>query len=285
MREVDAPVAIVTGASSGIGEAAARCLARAGFRVALAARRGELLEAIGKAISEAGGSALPVPTDLADESATARLVARTLEAFNRVDVLVNDAGFSPAAALEQLSRAELRQVFEVNLLGALQLVAQLAPVMREQGGGRIINVGSLAARVPAPLAVAYSATKGGMHAANDCLRLELAPWNIRVVRIVPGFVDTPTFENSRRMGEALRADPENPYRELMFELDAFARKSLERALSPDDVGRVVVRAARARRPRAVYYVPFSARVQSGLLGALPARVLDPLLLRVYRGRS
>lgn len=275
------PVAIVTGASSGIGEASARCLARAGFRVALAARRGERLEQLAKQISEAGGQALPIATDLADEAQTLRLVERTLQAFGRVDVLLNNAGFSPAAPLERLPRSELRRAFEVNLLAGLSLIGAVTPVMRSQGGGRILNMSSLASRVPAPIAVTYSATKAGLEAASDALRLELAPWNIELVLIVPGFVDTPTFDNSREMARELRDDPTNPYRQLMRELDAFARASVARALSPEAVGRVVVRAATARRPRTRYFVPASARFQGALLRALPDRWLDRLLTRVY----
>jgi short-subunit dehydrogenase len=276
------PVAIVTGASSGIGEATAEQLARAGFRVALAARREERLEALAKRITHAGGTALCVATDLADEASTGRLVARTREAFGRIDVLVNNAGFSLAAAIEQLSRDELRSTFEVNLLAGLQLVGAVTPLMRAQGGGRIINMGSLAAHVPAPLAVPYAATKGALEAATDGLRLELAAWGIDVILVVPGFVDTPTFENARRWGMRLRDDPANPYRQLMLDLDAFATAQLETALTPADVARVVVAAATARRPRARYFVPLSARLQSGVMRALPVRWRDWILARVYK---
>jgi NAD(P)-dependent dehydrogenase (short-subunit alcohol dehydrogenase family) len=274
-------VAIVTGASSGIGEASARCLARAGFRVALAARRGQELERLAKQIGEQGGIAVPVPTDLADEAQTQRLVARTLESFGRVDVLLNNAGFSPAAPIELLPRAELRRTFEVNLLAGLALIGAVTPVMREQGGGRILNMSSLASRVPAPIAVTYSATKAGIEAATDALRLELAPFGIECVLIVPGFVDTPTFDNSREMGRALREDPSSPYHALMHQLDAFARVNQASAISPESVGRVVVLAATARRPRTRYFVPGAARYQARFLRALPDRVLDRILARVY----
>lgn len=277
-------VAIVTGASSGIGEASAVCLARAGFHVVLAARRGERLELLSKQIAAKGGQALPVATDLSDEDATHRLLARTLDSYGCVDVLVNNAGFSLAAAIEQLSRGELRSIFEVNVLAGLQLIGEVTPVMREQGGGRIINMGSLAASVPAPLAVPYAATKGAIESASDCLRLELAPWGIDVTLIVPGFVDTPTFENARELGATLRNDPANPYRQLMIDLDDFATAQLKRALRPEDVGRVVVEAATAKRPQARYHVPFSARLQRGALGGMPIRLRDRILQRVYKMR-
>jgi short-subunit dehydrogenase len=278
----DGPVAIVTGASSGIGAASALALGAAGFRVVLAARRAELLAALAERIESSGGTALGVATDLADTQATARLVARSLEAFGRVDLLVNNAGFSLAGAIEQLSRDELRRTFEVNLLAGLQLAGEVTPLMRAQGGGRIVQIGSLAARVPAPLAVPYAATKAALEAATDGLRLEVSRWGIDVCLVIAGFVDTETFDNARRAGAHLREDPANPYRQLMFDLDAFATARLETALAPADVARVVVAAATSPRPRARYYVPFSARLQSGFMRSLPVRWRDRLLARVYK---
>lgn len=276
------PVAIVTGASSGIGEASARCLAAAGFRVVLAARRAERLERLAKQIEQAGGVALPVPVDLADEDATHTLVARTLDAFGRIDVLLNNAGFSPAAANEQIARSELRRTFDVNLFGALQLAGEVTPIMRAQGGGRILNMGSLGGSVAAPLAIPYSATKAGMDAATRGLRLELAPFGIHVALIVPGFVDTETFDNSRASSEHLRADTTNPYLKMMVDLDEFAAANTKNALPPEEIGKVVVQAATARRPKPRYYAPFSARLQNGFLGLLPESWVHRLLLRIYK---
>lgn len=281
-RSQDRPVAIVTGASSGIGEASARCLAEAGFRVVLAARRGDLLADLAKRIERDGGEALPLATDLADEAATHALVARTLERFGRIDVLLNNAGFSPAAANEQISRTELRRTFDVNLLGALQLAGEVAPVMRAQGGGRILNMGSLAGSVAAPLAIPYAATKAGIDAATRGLRLELAPFGIHVALIVPGFVDTPTFDNSRAASEHLRADRTNPYLQLMIDLDEFARANMKNALPAEAIGRVVVEAATAKRPKARYYAPVSARLQNTFLGLLPDALVHRILLKVYK---
>jgi len=280
----DGPVrsCIVTGASSGIGAASARALARAGYRVAIAARRADLLEELAKQIAQEGGVALPVPADLSDEGDTASLVRQTLDAFGRIDLLVNNAGYSPAAALEQLPRSEIRRAFEVNLISGLQLIGAVTPAMREQGGGRILNMSSLAGSVPAPIAVVYSATKAAIDTASQCLRLELSTWNIGVSVIVPGFVDTDTFDNSREMARDLRADEANPYRQLMFNLDDFANGQLERAISPEAVASVVVKAATARRLKSHYYAPFGARLQSTLLGAMPTPWLERILLKLYK---
>jgi len=275
-------IAIVTGASSGIGEATAHCLAMAGFSVALAARRADLLDRIVSDIRKGGGKATSVPTDLSDAEQTSALVRTTLDVFGRVDVLVNNAGYGPPFALEQMNRTAMRHVFDVNLLSGMQLIAELAPIMRGQGGGRIINISSLTRYVGAPLAASYAATKGGMEAMTACMRLELSPWNIQLSLIVPGFVDTPTFDKSREAGLHLRDDPSNPYRNLMTDLDEFASDQLKSAVPPEDVGKAVVEAATARSPKTRYFVPKSARTAARMFGILPERTADRLLLKMYK---
>jgi NAD(P)-dependent dehydrogenase (short-subunit alcohol dehydrogenase family) len=278
----DDRVALVTGASSGIGEACARRLARGGFRVVLAARRAERLDAIAKEIREEGGEAIPIAADLADADATSGVVADALDAYGRVDVLVNNAGFSPGAALEQVSRDEIKHIFDVNLFSALQLIGELGPVMRAQGGGRILNIGSLGGSVAAPLAIPYAATKAGLEAATRGLRLELAPWKIRLSLIIPGFVDTAVFDNARAGSAHLRDDPGNPYRQLFQDLDDFTKKNLKKALPPAAVADVVHLAATARRPKTRYFAPASARLQSGVMGLMPDRLVDRILIKLYK---
>lgn len=276
------PVAIVTGASSGIGEATARHLADAGFSVALAARREDELERIAMEIDRAGGSALVVATDLSDAQQTSALVRRTLDAFGRVDLLVNNAGYGPPYALEQLDREALRHVFDVNLLAAMQLIGELTPIMRAQGGGRVINISSLSRYIGAPFASSYAATKGGMEAMNACMRLELAPWNIQLSVIVPGFVDTPAFDKSREAGRHLRDDPENPYRELMDHLDEFAQQQLESAIAPEAVAELVVRVAKAKHPKARYFAPRAAGTTARMFALMPNGVAERILQKMYK---
>ena len=203
----------------------------------------------------------------------------------RIDLLVNNAGYSPAAATEQLSRDDLVHIFGVNLLSQLQLIAELTPVMRSQGGGRIINLGSIAGSVPAPLAVPYSATKAGIEAATQCLRLELAPWKIHVSVVIPGFVATEAFDSAKKKGQALREDTSNPYRGLMFSLDDFANDQLRTALTPDDVAKIIARAARDAKPRARYFAPRHGRIQRGFLGLLPDRIRERILMGMYGSKT
>ncbi len=274
--------ALITGASSGIGEATARALAREGYALALIARRKDRLDLLVKEIEEAGGRALAIAADLADDEATQRAAQEAISFLGRVDLLVNNAGYSPGAAIEQCTRQDLRHIFDVNLLSALQLIGAVTPTMRAQGGGRIINLGSVAGFVPAPLAIPYAATKVGLHAATDALRLELGRFGITLSLVIPGFVDTAVFDNARNASQALREDLNNPYRQTMFDLDELAMKNLEHSLSPDDVAKVIVRAATARRPKPRYYTPRSTLIQKIFLGMLPARGLDAILSRVYK---
>jgi NAD(P)-dependent dehydrogenase (short-subunit alcohol dehydrogenase family) len=275
-------VALITGASSGIGEATAHCLADAGYSVVLAARRADLLEKIAAEIVANGGQACSVPTDLSDAEQTSALVHTALDTCGRVDLLVNNAGYSPPCALEQMDRTSMRHVFDVNVLAAMQLIAELTPTMREQGGGRIINISSLLRYVGAPLAAAFAGTKGGLEAMTACMRLELSPWNIQLSVIVPGFVDTPTFDKSRQAGQQLRDDPNNPYRKLMSDLDDFANEQLKSAVPPEDVGKVVVKAATAGKPKTRYFVPKGGRTAVRMFGSLPDRFADRVLLKMYK---
>jgi NAD(P)-dependent dehydrogenase (short-subunit alcohol dehydrogenase family) len=275
-------VAIVTGASSGIGEATALCMVRSGFRVALVARRESMLCALAERIRADGGEALPIAADLADTLETHAVVEQTLRAYGGVDVLVNNAGYGPPWALEQMNRDQVRHAFDVNLFGAAQLIAELTPVMRAQGGGRIVNVSSLARSVAAPFATVYAGTKAALESMTDCLRLELGPFGIALCLVVPGFVFTPTFEKAKNAARAVRADPENPYRESMAVLERFADEQLAKTgIAAKTVGEVIVRAATACAPKPRYYVPFSARVAAKVFSELPDASRDRILLRMY----
>lgn len=273
-------VAIITGASSGIGEATVRRLAKGGFSVVLAARRKDLLDRIASEIAREGGRALSVPTDLADAAETSALAQRALQAFGRVDVLVNNAGYSPPYALEQLDRSQLRHVFDVNLLSGMQLIGELTPVMRKQGGGRVVNVSSLTRYVGAPFVTAYSATKGGMEAMTASARIELAPWNIQLTVVVPGFVDTPIHDFEA--GKEMREDPSNPYRELQGNLEQFARDQLESAIAPEDVAEVIWKAATVRNPKPHYFAPRSAKTAVRMFAMMPHKLAQRVLRGMYK---
>lgn len=275
-------VAIVTGASSGIGYATALQLAQGGFDLVLSARREDLLRELARAVEAHGATAHVVAADLAEGADTTHLAQSALERFGQVDLLVNNAGYGPPFPLEQMDRDALRHVFDVNLLAGMQLVGELTPMWRARGGGRVINMSSLTRYVASPVTSAYAATKAGMEAATRALRIELAPWNVQLSVIIPGFVDTPTFDKAREAGREAREDRANPYQAYLERLDGFAQTQLVRAISPDAVARVVLKAANAKRPQERYFVPFSSRVAALTLGGMPASLREAILKKLYR---
>ena len=184
-------VAIVTGASSGIGEAAARALAAEGAHVVVAARRAERLAALVSDIEESGGTALAVPTDVTKRESVEALVRQTLDAFGRLDILVNNAGIMPLSLIRKLHVEEWDRMIDVNIKGVLYCIAACLPSMLDQGGGHIVNVASVAGRRPFPGGTIYSATKFAVRAISQGMHLELSPKDrIRVVDIEPGVVAT-----------------------------------------------------------------------------------------------
>lgn len=276
------PVTLVTGASSGIGEATARRFAKGGHAVVIAARRKDLLDAVASDIEREGGTALSVPTDLSDATQTTALVDAAFERFGKVDVLVNNAGYGPPFALEQLDRTALRHVFDVNLLSAMQLVGELTPHWRERRTGRIVNVNSMTRFVAAPMAVSYAATKGGMDSMTACLRIELSPWNIKLSQVIPGFVDTPTFETSRETLGEFRHDPENPYRSLLDGLEEFSDKQLESAISSADVADVIWKAATVPNPKLRYFAPKAVGTAARMFSVMPTSLAEKILKGMYK---
>ena len=184
-------VAIITGASSGIGKATARRLADSGARVVLAARRVERLNVLAADIEHRKGTALVAPTDVTDEQSVQRLARTALAAFGRIDILINNAGIMPLSPISKLKVEEWDRMIDVNIKGVLYCIAATLPTMLEQGSGHIINVSSVAGRRPFPSGTVYSATKFAVRAISQGLRLELSPIEgIRVTDIEPGVVAT-----------------------------------------------------------------------------------------------
>lgn len=190
---IDGKIVIVTGASSGIGEATAREFARAGATTVLAARRLERLERLAKEIHKMGGSALPVRTDLTDLAQITDLVQKTLSTYGRIDVLANIAGWGNYDWLEELSAEDLRNYYEVNVIGMAQLIQQVIPIMKTQRSGYILNMSSYASEIGTPPLNVYASTKYAVKGLNDALRRELLPWGITVIRIHPSAVSGTEF--------------------------------------------------------------------------------------------
>jgi len=237
---VSAPVAMVTGASSGIGAACARRLLERGFRVFGTSRRA-------RTPSPDADGVHWVALDVTDEDSVRRGVARVVEEAGRLDGLVCNAGFGIFGSVEEVTLEEARAQFDTNVFGVLRTLRAALPHLRRAGRGRIALVGSLAGRAPIPFQAHYSASKAAVEALALSLYNELRPTGVRVALVEPGDVNTP-FNESIRWG-----DPEaSLYGERVRACEQVVRESLPKAPGPEVVARAVERALTARWPRVRY---------------------------------
>ncbi len=280
-------IVLVTGASSGIGRAAALSLARGGYWVFAGARRIAALEALRAELADAGdvkngGRITPLPLDMDDPKSIADAVAAIGAATDGygVDVLVNNAGFATAGALAELGDADLRAQFETNVFGLMSLTRALLPAMFERGAGRVINVSSVSGRIPAPMLGAYHASKYALEALSDALRMELQPFGIKVVIVEPGTIRT-EFAN-RTTGEATRARTgPTRYGHLYEEMATFESTFDKMASGPEHVVRAIERAAAASHPRTRYVAPARFMALIALVAILPTCLTDAITRRLF----
>jgi len=184
-------VVIVTGASSGVGAAAARMFAAEGAHVALAARSADKLAEVVATIESQGGRAKSFPTDVTDANACAALASAVVDAFGGIDILVNNAGANYRGLLEEQQAGDLAHIIQVNLLAPVLLTRMVLPHLRKRGGGAIVNVASIAGQTPMPHEATYGATKAGLRSFGFALAEELAGSGITVSAVSPGPIDTP----------------------------------------------------------------------------------------------
>ena len=190
MAKLDSKVVVITGASSGIGEATAEALAEEGATVVVAARREERLSELVERLNGGGGKALAVECDVTDEEQAHALIQRAKDEFGQVDILINNAGVMQLSKIEKGLSDEWRTMFDVNVMGLLYTTDAAVQVMKEQGSGHLVNVSSVAGRKSGPLRGAYSGTKFAVNAISEALRQELIEDNIRVTVVEPGAVET-----------------------------------------------------------------------------------------------
>ena len=204
-RPLEGKVAAITGASSGIGAATAVALASAGAAVALGARREDRLRELAERIDAEGGRARPLALDVGDEESARGFVEKTHSDLGRLDILVNNAGVMLLGPIEGAPTEEWRRMIDANVYGVLYCSHAALPLMREQGGGHIVNVSSVAGRVARAGSGVYNLTKHGVGAFSEALRQENVEHDIRVTLIEPGAVDTELPDhNNPEMQEALR---------------------------------------------------------------------------------
>lgn len=230
---IENKVVVITGASSGLGAAAARRLAADGAAVVLGARRAERIETLADAIGKDGGKALAVTTDVTDLDQVKALVDAAVETFGKVDVVLNNAGLMPLAPMERLKIDEWRQMLDVNLMGTLHGIAAALPHMKTRKAGHIINVSSVYGHKVAPGAAVYCATKHAVRALSEGLRQEVKPYNIRTTVISPGAVATELLDHisEKDIAETVREHVD----QIAVPADTFARMVAFAISQPEDV--------------------------------------------------
>lgn len=240
-NNIERKVVVITGASSGLGEAAARRLAADGARVVLGARRTDRIETLAAEITGKGGEALAVTTDVTDRAQVERLIDAAVETYGRIDVILNNAGVMPLAPLERLKFDEWDQMIDVNLKGVLYGIAAALPHMKRQEGGHVINVSSVYGHKVAPAAAVYCATKFAVRALSEGLRQEVTPYNIRTTVISPGAVATELLEHISE--EDIAEQTQEVVDGMAISPDAFARIVAFAISQPEnvDVNEIVFR--------------------------------------------
>jgi NAD(P)-dependent dehydrogenase (short-subunit alcohol dehydrogenase family) len=264
---------LISGASRGIGRATALRLARAGWTVYATVRRaadGEELVA-----AAAGGELVPLQLDVTSDEQIAALDQALPE---RLDAIVNNAGIVVSGPLETLSADDLREQFEVNVVGAVALTNLVLPRLRA-ARGRIVFVSSLSGMISTPMTGAYNASKFAIEEAiADAWRLELRPWGVKVVLVQPAMTDTDLWRKAPETLEAEAAEMSAEHRDLYGDHVDGMRRTIPRiqkmAKPVDGVVAAIERALTASRPRARYPVGVDVRVQAALSGVTPDRVKD-----------
>jgi NAD(P)-dependent dehydrogenase (short-subunit alcohol dehydrogenase family) len=257
-------VALITGCSSGFGLLTAQELAAAGFLVFpsmrdLTKRRKEL----------DGFEVLELDVTKPETMRTA--VETVVRKAGRIDVLVNNAGMGIGGFFEDSTDEEIRRQFETNFFGLVEMTRQVLPIMRVQGGGRIINVSSIGGLVGSPVIAAYVATKHAVEGFSESLAIEVAAFGIRIVLIEPGMYRTEIFGSNRRMAQNAH-HPDSPYLKMTVALEGKINAMLTKSRSdPAEVARAIRKAATAKNPKARYLLGTDAKVQAVLKWVLPDR--------------
>jgi NAD(P)-dependent dehydrogenase (short-subunit alcohol dehydrogenase family) len=260
MNKTDPGVALVTGASSGIGHATAKALRGAGFRVFGTSRR---------ATAERPDGVTMLPCDVTDEASVAKLVEGVLAEAGRIDLLVNNAGIGLLGGAEESSTGQAQALFDVNVFGVLRMTSAVLPAMRRQRAGRIINLSSVLGFIPAPYSALYASTKHAIEGYSESLDHELRTFGIRVVLVEPAYTRTSFEENLARPDRLLGV-----YDAARAGMNAVLRKAMDTGDAPEIVARTILKAATAPVPRRRYAAGKLARQVGFLRRFVPEALFD-----------
>jgi NAD(P)-dependent dehydrogenase (short-subunit alcohol dehydrogenase family) len=270
-------IILITGSSSGIGLATSLYLARRGYTVWATMRNLEKASELRKIIES---ERLPIELaqlDVCDDSSVKEAVAQILQKSGRIDVLVNNAGYGLRGAIEEVSLDEWKRQFETNFYGVIRVTQAVLPQMRAQRSGAIVNISSVLGRMAIPFSGPYTASKFALEGLTETLRYELAPWNIKVVLIEPGFIAT-NFQQNAQLAQAAQSQ-DSPYALFKQASERRVQRNIYRAAPPERVAEVIYRAITHPRPKLRYAVGRDARLVLPLRRFLPEGLFERILKR------
>ena len=232
-NNIEGKIVVITGASSGLGEATARLLSAEGASVVLGARRVERIQSLANELTGRGGKALAVTTDVTHCDQVKKLVDMAVQTYGRIDVMINNAGLMPHSPLERLKIDDWNRTIDVNIKGVLYGIAAALPYMEQQKAGHIINVSSVAGHKVRPGSAVYAATKHAVRVISEGLRQEVKSYNIRTTVISPGAVATelPNSVTEPDIAESIHKF----YEEIAIPAESFARAVAFAMSQPEDV--------------------------------------------------
>jgi NAD(P)-dependent dehydrogenase (short-subunit alcohol dehydrogenase family) len=252
MTEEQEKIAVVTGSSSGIGFETSVLLAKNGFRTFATVRNPDKAKAI-RNISEKGELPIRVvELDVNSDKSVNDAIDRIKDESKRIDVLVNNAGYSLIGALEDLSMDEIKAQFETNLFGAIRVMKAVLPIMRKQQGGTVVNVSSMAGRVGFPLFPAYNGTKYALEGVSESLRLETDSLGIKIILIEPGTIKS-NFASNAIVGQKA-AEPSSPYASLVETFQKATAHFIDQGTPPEEVAKVILKSVTIDNPDLTYLV-------------------------------
>lgn len=274
---------LITGATDGLGRAAALLLAEKGYRVFAAGRSTEKRAELDRL---AAAKKLPLETlelDVCNDSSVSRAVKHILQKAANIDVLINNAGVGLMAVTEELKLDDLRRLYETNIFGLLRVTQAVLPHMRERKAGRILMLSSVAGILTPPTYGAYSSSKHAVEALSNALRLELYPFNIEVILIEPGYIMTNFQQTAKELAQSYVAGSTiSPYAKIYSGAIAGATNSRrESKTTPEDCARVILHAIEASHPKARYTVTPLAKWAALGRRILPDTLLDSFLRRKF----
>jgi len=272
MARLEKQVVLISGCSSGIGRALAQAFAASGHRVVATARRLESIEDL------ANDTVHALELDVTDDKSVERAVNDAHALCGRVDMVVNNAGYALIGPAAELDLDDLRTQFETNVVGVVSLIRAVVPQMVERRSGRIVNIGSVSGVTATPFGGAYSGTKAAVHLLSDALRMELAPFGVRVITVQPGAIESRFGEHAAKGVERYREG--SLYSQIYDAIEARAGASQVGAMPAAEFARLVVSAVTASSPPTTFRAGKHS-VRLPIIGRLPATLRDRIFSRRF----